>query len=210
VGRKLICAKRVGVVIVVIVMLSACVKPMEPTPTPGPPTIPPTLTPITGQVQAPSGFPPGLIAAWLQSQGITVSNLTPFTQIQLGPDDLIGFSFNDAAGQLCAGVVQVIMATQQILTSQVACQPVGTTAVVGNLLFGLTNNGSPYVATFGYVDLAVAPNAGGVSVVFPDGTSKNQLLTNNGFVVTQPGFSFPSQAVIMEQNGNLITIVPLQ
>lgn len=197
------------VAIATMSILSACVQPIEPTPIPAPtvassPT--PPAAPVTGAT-----FPPELISNWLlQNFGLAATNLNLFTQLQVGPDNVVGYTFLDATGQTCAGFVLVTPAPPTIWNGDLRCVPVGNPVIVAPLLFALTNN-EIYVAVYGYIDPAVAPNAGGVAATFPDGGSITQLLTESGFVMLRQGLQFPNLLYVIDTSGNsLLDPIPIQ
>ncbi len=201
-------------ILILMVCLSACVKPIEPTPTPRPTDIPPLPTPTQPPILG-ATFPPETISAWLQATfGLPVTNLTTFMQLQVGPDDIVGYTYQDVNGQRCAGVVLTTAATGQIWNGDVRCVPAGTAVIAAPTLLALTN-GEPYVATFIHVDTNLLPNANAVAIVFPDGSSlpannADSVLRFNGFVAMRAGFDFPTSVIITDAGGNILTQVSPQ
>lgn len=200
---------RFWIALILAVLLSACVRPIEPTPTPAPTATTPPITPTPPSLLPSTTFPVGLIGQWLQTQEMVASNLTPFTQVQVGPDEIVGYVFQDPTGQRCVGWIIAIPATQEILSGDYRCAPTTAAAVTGTTILALTNN-EPYVIAYGYVDPNIAPTANAIAVVFPNGTSLGQLLTNRGFVVLQPGLITPTSGVIMDANENTVANVTFQ
>ena len=212
-----------GLVLAMVLLAAACVQPAADeaavaTAPPAPTTaggvviatpIPMTPTPPVAPVQGPT-FPPDVIAQWLLANlGVTANGLTPFTQLQVGPDDIVGYTFQDSAGNSCVGFAQTTASTLQVWNGDYRCFAPGTPAIAAPLLFALTNN-EFYVASYGYVDPALAPTANAVAVQFPDGSSVNANLSNGGFVVLRQGLDFPTQAIAIEPTGNTVTTIPVQ
>lgn len=195
--------------IVLSAMIAACVQPIEPTPIPSPTILPSATPPVPATDTAPT-FPPQAISLWIQTNlGDTVNNIDLFTEFQAGPDHIIGFTYQNAADDTCAGFVLTTLATSTIWNGDRRCAPRGTAVIVAPLVFALTNN-EFYVATYGWINPDVVANAGGVAIQFPDGSSVNQLLISNGFVILRQGLDFPTQLVVADTNGNLLTTVPIQ
>src|SRR5690606_2670438 len=108
-----------------------------------------------------------------QNLGVGMNGVSVYTQFQVGPDQVVGFSFQDLSAQTCAGFVLTTPATSTIWNGDYRCAAPGTQVIVGTLLFALTNN-EFYVATFGTIDPNTLPNAGGVAVDYPDGGNSTQ------------------------------------
>ena len=200
---------RLWLMLVLAALLSACVRPIQPTPTLEPTVPATTIPPTQPSLINSTTFPVGIIAQWLQTMGVTANNLTPFTQVQVGPDEIVGYVFQDPTMQRCVGWILATPATQQIWNGDYRCAPANTVAVTGTNLLALTNN-EFYVISYGYVDPNTAPTANAISVMFPSGASLGQLLTNRGFIVLQPGLSNPSQGFIVDANGNAVANVTFQ
>lgn len=218
------------------VLLAACVRPVEPTPTPGaaspPPVIPETTTAPVGQpspsvaatqpeqsvqptiaatpapVQTGASVPIEAIQQWLQGYGVAASNLAVFREQVLSTDTIVGFTLNDPAGQSCVGIIQALAGV--ILTGDVRCYPAGTAVLTGTLPFAVTANNEFYVAIYGYALPQLAPGATAVSVLFPDSSSLETTLSNSGFILLQPGVIFPALAVVIDAGGNTVATVPFQ
>ncbi|MBZ0308823.1 MAG: hypothetical protein K8I82_22340 [Anaerolineae bacterium] len=205
-----------GIVLICLIgmVLAACVKPVDPTPTPRPTDIPPLPTPTQPVILGPT-FPPETITAWVQTTfGITPTGLIPFMQLQIGPDDVVGYTYQDASGQQCAGVILTTASTGQIWNGHTRCVPAGTGIIAVPALLALTN-GEPYIATYIYVDPGILPGASAVAIQFPDGSSlptnnQDSLLRNNGYVGMKAGFDFPSLVIITDQGGNILSQVSPQ
>lgn len=207
---------RLGIAgIIMVAWLAACVQPIEPTPTPMPPspTVFLTPTPIPPPDNPPS-FPPVAISSWLeQNLGASVNDLSILMQFQIGSDglfdDILGYTFNDGAGQTCAGFAQAIAATATVLTSDYQCRPEGTPVIIGTIPFALLN-GQFYLAIYGYIDPTITPAAGGVAAEFADGSNITQLLIGGSFVMLRPQLDAPIQLVVADTGGNTVTIVPIR
>lgn len=205
---------RVVLVFCLSIFISACVRPVDPTPIPQPTDIPPLPTPTQPPILG-ATFPSDVIVQWLQnSYGTPVSNLITFMQLQVGPDDVVGYTYQDVNGQRCAGVVLTTAATSQIWNGDVRCVPAGTAVIAGATLLALTN-GEPYVATFIHVDPALLPDANAVAITFPDGSSlpannADGILRFNGYVALKAGVQFPSNAVVIGQTENTLTQISIQ
>lgn len=205
-----------GIVLVFLmsVFISACVRPVDPTPTPRPTDIPVLPTP-TQPVILGATFPVQAITTWLQTTfGTAPNNLATFMQLQVGPDDVVGYVYQDASGQQCAGVILTTAATGQIWNGHTRCVPMGTGIIAAATLLALTN-GEPYVATYVYIDPAVLPGANAVAIQFPDGSSlpannQDSILRNNGYIGMRSGFDFPSLVVVTDQGGNVLSQVSPQ
>jgi hypothetical protein len=151
-----------------------------------------------------------VIAQWLAANlRVVASNMVLFTQLQAGPNDIVGYTFQDAAGTPCVGFAQTTAVTLQVWNADYRCYPAGTQAIAAPLLFALTNN-EFYVASYGYVDTSLLPTANAVAVQFPDSSTQNSFLNNGGFVVLRQGLDLPVQAFIIDANGNSVVTIPVQ
>jgi hypothetical protein len=141
----------------------------------------------------------------------TPSNLDLFTQLKVGPDDIVGFTFQDSNGQNCVGFVLATFTTQQIWNGDYRCVPIGAQGLAAPLVFALTNN-EFYVATYGYLDPLLLPNVGGIAVQFVNGDNITQFLGGEeAFVVLRRGVDFPAQVVVTNNtNGDTLTVLPVQ
>lgn len=188
-----------------LAFLVGCVQPVEPTPIPTPTTAPtPTPPPSVGPT-----FPVDAISTWLSGFGVTANNISLFTQLQAGPDDIVGYLFQDASGRPCVGFVLTTAATAQIWNGDYRCLTAGLPAVAAPLLFALTNN-EFYVATYGYVDPVLLPTANAFAIVYQDGVNEGDLLTNYAFLRLRSGVQFPTQVVIIDAGGNTLATPPVQ
>jgi hypothetical protein len=202
--------------------LVGCVQPFDPAPTATPQgaliplatTAVPTTPPVGGGVVAtpetigvvptqvtPIGFGPQTIATWLsQNLGAVANNLTIFDQFLQGSDDMVGYTFQGGGGENCVGFVQATIATNSIWNGDYRCVSPGQ-VVGGSLIFALTN-GEPYVATYGYIDPAAVPNAGGVSLSYPSGNTEQKQLAQLSFLILHAGLEIPTQLLVVDPNGN--------
>jgi hypothetical protein len=154
-------------------------------------------------------FPPQVIGAWLQQNlATTAANVNLFTQVTVGPDDVVGYTFNDAQGQTCVGFAQTTAITSTVWNADYRCNLPGTPVIVGPALFALTN-GEFYVVIYGYIDAQLGANA--FAVEFPSGNSANGLLTRNGFIALQQGLEMPLRLIVIDQGGNqVVSPIPIQ
>ena len=203
---------RYGLLVFMVVVLAACVQPFEPTPVP-PPTQASTPTPLPPIPTVEAGgviFPPDVVVTWFQQNlGVAVTGLNLFTGFEVGPDYVIGFAFQDATAQNCTGFALTTLATASIWNGDYRCAAPGTQVIVGTLLFALTNN-EFYVATYGTVDPGTMPGAGGVAITYPDGSSSNQFLSSNGFVMLRQGLELPVRLLVIGTNEATLADIPLQ
>ena len=200
-----------GLVIVMVFFISACVQPIEPTPVAPPATV--FVASPTPPAPPPSGpsFPPQAITDWLAANlAVVAVNLTPFIQLPVGPDDIVGYNFQDAAGNSCVGFAQTTASTTQVWNADYRCYGADTQALAAPLLFALTNN-EFYAAGFGYVNITLLPTAANVTVVFPDGNNvTTPILGGGGFVMLRPGLELPIQAVVWDNANNQLITVQVQ
>jgi hypothetical protein len=154
-------------------------------------------------------FPPQVIAAWLQQNlATTASNMNLFTQVTVGPDDVVGYTFNDPQGQTCVGFAQTTAATSTVWNADYRCNLPGTPVIAGPALFALTN-GEFYVVIYGYIDAQLGASA--FAVEFPSGKSANGLLVQNGLLALQQGLEMPLRLIIIDQGGNqVVPPIPIQ
>jgi hypothetical protein len=186
-------------------VLGACVQPIAPTPTPIPPTPTVFFTPTPPPIEQPR-FPPNVVAQWLQANTPNtpvVNNLVITMQYQINLDDILGFTFQDGAGQNCAGFAQTTIATLTVWLSDYRCVPVGAQLAAGQVPFALTS-GDFFTAIYGWVDRSLFPGASAVAIEYPDGRSNNQLLTEGTFVILQEGISLSPTLFVIDTNGNLV------
>lgn len=193
---------RLALALCLVTFLGACVQPIAPTPTPIPPSPTVFVTPTPPPIEQPR-FPPNVITEWLQqNMGVTViNNLVVTMQYQINLDDIVGFTFQDGAGQQCAGFAQTTAATLTVWISDYRCVPNGALLAVGQSPFALTS-GDFFTAIYGWVDMGLTPSASAVAIEYPDGKSNNQLLTSGSFVILQAGVSLSPMLYVIDPNDN--------
>jgi hypothetical protein len=212
--RRLVGGTRIawfGLVIIMVLFVSACVQPIEPTP--GGSVATPFVASPTPPAPPPQGpnFPPDVISQWIGANlGTTASGLTLFYQVPVGPNDLVGYTFQDASGLTCVGFAQTTAATFQVWNADYRCYTTETQAIAAPLLFALTNN-EFYAAGFGYVNTTLVSGASGVTMIFPDGNNvTTPIFGNGGFVMLRPGLELPTQAVVVDGSGTPLITVDVQ
>ncbi|HEX3052595.1 MAG TPA: hypothetical protein VHP83_18185 [Aggregatilineaceae bacterium] len=211
---------RWGILIVLLVLLAGCIKPVEEKPTPGPTSaiMPPTptfgqppatvavATVDTGAVAtpAPSAFLP-LVQQFLQSRGVIAPDLRISYDQALAPDQLLGFSYTDPNGQLCSGYLLAVNDgtawVPNVGGSVCGMQP-GVAAHYGTIPI-LPTGQQPLTLVFGRVD---DTSVTAISAAFDDGSSQNADPNNGGFMIVKPGIAGVTTVVAANQLGNTFPI----
>lgn len=153
-------------------------------------------------------FPSEPITAYMVTNlGLSVDTVVPFVQLTAGPNAFVGFSFNNTAtGELCAGYVQTLDTSQQILVADYRCVAANAPAIAFPILVVLTDDvGTPVSGVMIYANPALLPNANGYTVVYQDGTPGGGMLMNFGALEILQQINLPTRVSIVDSVGNELT-----
>jgi len=200
-------------------LVSGCIQPIE---TAAPPTVtvpplenaPPAAAPTAAldpgaadaggaQVAPEQGTAVSLVEGFISGRGQTANNLRVWYDQPLGPDQIQGFSYDNASGLPCAGFLATSAASGVIQPTNgaIVCgdQP-GIPALAAMWHFP-TSDGQPYTLVFGRVE---DPAIAAIAVVYSDNTNQMTTPSLGGFLVPQPGILGVNLITAISQEGNTV------
>ena len=174
----------VGLVLVMTVVLTGCIRPVDE-----------TDTPVTDDTASPAGevattapittnWP--IIERWIRARGDVPTNLEVWYDQPLNPDQLQGFSYTSSSSLPCMGFLLTSFSegAWQAYNGAVACSPGLSFQALGSAAFFLTSSGVPYTVVFGRVEDATISD---LMVVYNDGTSQAVNPAGGGFLTLKEG-----------------------
>lgn len=212
---------KLGQLALVLMLLSACVRPAEPTPIPteAPPIEPtsvasPTPALPTATPSANPTFPVVNVSAWILGnlRINSVNSMDLFTQFSIETDEIVGYTFFNEFGQFCIGFVLVTSSPPTVWNGDYRCLDAGETAsAYQSLPFTLTN-GTLYSAVYGYLDPNTYSNVGAAVVTFTNRASFSHFLGSaSGYVILYPALEQGTELIVTNNtNGDFLVRVPIQ
>lgn len=201
-----------GITIVTMSLLAGCIQPdytaEPPTPTlqPGgallPGDTPPAVVPTTEIGAQPS---PTVIDQFVRGRGETPADLQIWYDQPQGPDQLQGFSYNNANGLPCAGflLTALVGGVWQPNNGAILCAPQADVNALASVLLFATTDGQPYTIVFGRVE---DPTITAIAVVYSDGSNQSATPFMGGFLLVKAGVLSVNTITAINSEGN--TIIP--
>ena len=156
------------IVVVVVGLLAGCIQPVEPEPTPGAQNAPVQPPGADSAVPAaPAGDSASLlpvIEQFIRDRGEEPGNLQTWPEQPLGPDQVRGYSFTNAAGASCVGFLLTAVADglQQPINGALLCAPAPDVTALASVWVFLTSDGQSFTLVFGRVE---DPTVSAIAVV---------------------------------------------
>ena len=212
---------KLGQLALVLTLLSACVRPAEPTPVPTetPPIEPtevasPTPALPTATPSANPTFPAVSVSAWILGnlRVNSVNSMDLFTQFPIESDEIVGFTFLNELGEFCMGFVLVTPNPPMVWNGDYRCLDLSLVASAFQSLPLALTNGNIYSVFYGYIDPVTYPNVGALIVNFANGSNFIQEGAQaEGFIILYPGFEQGVELIVTNNsNGDTLTRVPIQ
>jgi hypothetical protein len=198
-------ARRIGLSLVILmaVLLSGCIKPVNTTGTPTPTYsfgIP--ANPVTSAAPLPPSSLT-LVDAFTRGRGEMPTNLQLWYDQAHGPDRLQGFSYTNASGQICAGFLLAAPVADgwQPNNGAIVCATQPSVQALASTSLFATTDGQPYTIVFGRVE---DPTVTAVSVLYSDGSSLSMNPVSGGFLLVAPGILGVNVITAVNQLGNTV------
>lgn len=197
----------------IVGLLAGCIQPVETEPTPGPNDVPVQPPGADAAVPAaPAGDSASLIPVieqFIRDRGEAPGNLLTWPEQPLGPDQVRGYSFTNAAGVPCVGflLTSVTGGLQQPINGALLCAPAPDVTALASVWVFLTSDGQSFTLVFGRVE---DPAISAVAVVFSDGSNRTVNPSLGGFLIAQPGIVDVNVVTAINAEGNtVIANIPL-
>jgi hypothetical protein len=201
------------IVVVVVGLLAGCIQPVEPEPTPGAQNAPVQPPGADSAVPAaPAGDSASLlpvIEQFIRDRGEEPGSLQTWPEQPLGPDQVRGYSFTNAAGASCVGFLLTAVADglQQPINGALLCAPAPDVTALASVWVFLTSDGQSFTLVFGRVE---DPTISAIAVVFSDGSNRTVNPSLGGFLIPQPGIMDVNVVTAINAEGNtVIAEIPL-
>ena len=199
--------------ILIVGLLAGCIQPVEQEPTSGPESAP--VQPSGADSAAPA--PPAgdsasllpVVEQFIRDRGEEPGGLQTWPEQPLGPDQVRGYSFTNAAGVPCVGflLTSVTDGLQQPINGALVCAPAPDVTALASVWVFLTSDGQSFTLVFGRVE---DPTVSAIAVVFSDGSNRTVNPSLGGFLVPQPGIMDVNVVTAINAEGNtVIAEIPL-
>ncbi|MBN1681903.1 MAG: hypothetical protein JW966_16620 [Anaerolineae bacterium] len=202
--------------ILILVLLSGCIQPVDTTETPTTPVQQPVVNPTAAGSNPPIAaenptpvleLTPNaavfLVQQFLVGRGIALNNMQIWYDQPRGPDQLFGFSFSDVNALPCAGflLATVVNGAWQPNNGALVCAATPDVVAQASISLFATSDGQPYTIVFGRVE---NPAISALTVVYTDNSNQTVAPTTGGFLLVAPGILDAANIVALDAGGNTI------